>query len=459
MARLSLTLLAAILLGVVAPTAAAAQQLQDLQALIDDTAPGATLILPAGTYRGGVTINKPLTIRGSDWPVVDGGGAGSVFAVNSPDVAIEGLVITNTGISLDRENAGVSSEKSPRLTVQGNRFEDVLFGVFLRTSPDARVVDNVVGAKQFEPGRRGDGIRLWESPDSLVQGNTIVGGRDTVLWFSNGVQVRDNFVAEGRYGLHFMYSDGAVVEGNRLERNSVGLFSMYSNNLVLRDNVIAENNGPSGYGVGLKDMDGVTATGNRFIGNRIGLYLDNSPWSYDGHQTFENNLFAYNDVGVLFQPSVKRNHFTGNAFIDNGEQVGVQGTGEFSGNTWTTAGVGNYWSDFAGYDADGDGVGDVPYLLDDLYSELTDDHPSLQFFDQTPASQAVDLAARMFPVFRPRPKVEDTAPLVHMPVLPTVVPGATDRSPLPTAATSLLLIATAAGLLLIARDRIRVVSL
>jgi nitrous oxidase accessory protein len=101
----------------------------------------------------------------------------------------------------------------------------------------------------------------------------------------------------------------------------------------------------------------------------------------------------------------------------------------------------------------------VPYLLDDLYSELTDDHPSLQFFDQTPASQAVDLAARMFPVFRPRPKVEDTAPLVHMPVLPTVVPGATDRSPLPTAATSLLLIATAAGLLLIARDRIRVVSL
>ncbi len=261
MARLSLTLLAAILLGVVAPTAAAAQQLQDLQALIDDTAPGATLILPAGTYRGGVTINKPLTIRGSDWPVVDGGGAGSVFAVSSPDVAIEGLVITNTGISLDRENAGVSSEKSPRLTVQGNRFEDVLFGVFLRTSPDARVVDNVVGAKQFEPGRRGDGIRLWESPDSLVQGNTIVGGRDTVLWFSNGVQVRDNFVAKGRYGLHFMYSDGAVVEGNRLERNSVGLFSMYSSNLVLRDNVIAENNGPSGYGVGLKDMDGVTATG------------------------------------------------------------------------------------------------------------------------------------------------------------------------------------------------------
>ena len=46
------------------------------------------------------------------------------------------------------------------------------------------------------------------------------------------------------------------------------------------------------YGAGLKDMDGVVATGNRFIGNRAGLYLDNSPWSHDGHQTFETLLFS-----------------------------------------------------------------------------------------------------------------------------------------------------------------------
>jgi nitrous oxidase accessory protein len=459
MTHLSLTLLAALLLGAVLAAPATAQQPQDLQALIDATGPGATLELTPGTYAGGVTIERPITIKGRDWPVVDAGGNGSVFTVNSPDVAIEGLVITNTGISLDREDAGISSDGSPRLIVKGNRFEDVLFGAFLRTSPNAQVVDNIVGAKQLEPGRRGDGIRLWECPDSLVQGNTIVGGRDTVLWFSNGVKVLDNYVADSRYGLHFMYSDGAVVEGNRLERNSVGLFLMYSRDLVLRNNVMAENNGPSGYGVGLKDMDGVVATGNRFIGNRAGLYLDNSPWSYDEHQTFENNVFAYNDVGVLFQPSVKRNDFTGNAFIDNGEQVGVTGTGTFSGNAWTVDGVGNYWSDFAGYDADGDGVGDVPYLLDDLYSELTDTHPTLQFFAETPASRAVDVAARMFPVFRPRPKVEDTAPLVRMPAMPAVIPGSSVRSPLPTAATSLLLLAAAVALVLTARGGRREVSL
>jgi nitrous oxidase accessory protein len=455
--QLSLAILTAVSVLAV-PVPAGAEQTADLQALIDAAEPGSTITLSPGTYRGGVTIDKALTIQGTEWPVVDGGGDGSVFTVASADVTIEGLIITNTGISLDRENAGVSSDRSPRITIKGNRFEDVLFGVFLRTSPNATVIDNVVGAKPLEPGRRGDGIRLWECPDSLVAANTVIGGRDTVLWFSNGVHVRDNVVAEGRYGLHFMYSDGAVVERNRLERNSVGMFLMYSRDLVLRDNVMAGNDGPSGYGVGLKDIDGVTATGNRFIGNRVGLYLDNSPWSYDRHQTFENNLFAYNDVGILFQPSVKRNHFTNNAFIDNGEQVGITGTGTFAGNTWTVNGVGNYWSDFAGYDADGDGIGDVAYHLDDLYSELTDDHPELRFFAQTPASRAVDVAARLFPVFRPRPKVEDTAPLIRVPRLPTIPRPGPEPSPLPTAAVSIVLIAAAAALLFSTRPHRREVA-
>jgi nitrous oxidase accessory protein len=150
------------------------------------------------------------------------------------------------------------------------------------------------------------------------------------------------------------------------------------------------------------------------------MYLDNSPWSYDQSQYLRRNLFAYNDIGVLFLPSVKRNEFSENAFIDNGEQVGVQGSGDFSGNAWSIDGVGNYWSDFAGYDADGDGMGDVPYRLEDLYSTLTDRHPELAFFSETPAAKAVDLAARMFPVLRPRPKVEDQHPLLTMPELPPV---------------------------------------
>jgi nitrous oxidase accessory protein len=428
---------------VVAPAPpAAAESPVDLQDLIDAAEPDTVLSLDAERYQGGVVIDKPLTLRGIDWPIVDAGGEGTAIEVEASDVTIEGLIIRNTGDSLDRENAGVSVLE-PRVTIRNNRFENVLFGVFLRGSNDSVVADNIIGAKDLDIARRGDGIRLWESERTVVEGNQVDGGRDSVFWFSNGVVVRNNEVSNGRYGLHLMYSDDAVVEGNVLTANSVGAFLMYGRNTLLQNNVMAENFGPSGYGIGLKDMDGVEAEGNRLIGNRVGMYLDNSPWSYDQSQYLRRNLFAYNDIGVLFLPSVKRNEFSENAFIDNGEQVGVQGSGDFSGNAWSIDGVGNYWSDFAGYDADGDGMGDVPYRLEDLYSTLTDRHPELAFFSETPAAKAVDLAARMFPVLRPRPKVEDQHPLLSVPELPPIATATSSPGPALLTLSGLLLAAAA----------------
>lgn len=395
-------------------------ELVDLQMLVDATPTGGELVLKAGIYEGGVVISTSMTLRGEAGAVVDARGQGTVITVDAPDVTIASLVLRNSGDSLDREHSGVEVN-APRVTIMGNVFENVLFGVFLRGAEESQILDNTIGSMDtLGPARRGDGIRLWESSRSVVAGNTVTSGRDVVLWFSNDLVVEDNVITSGRYGLHFMYSDRAFVHRNELSRNSVGAFLMYSKDLQFVDNLVAENNGPSGYGIGLKDMDGVIGSDNRFIDNRVGMYFDNSPGDVNVYQEFTHNLFAYNGVGVLFQPAVKRNRFSENAFIDNGEQVGVSGTGSFSGNEWSIDGVGNYWSDFAGYDADGDGIGDRSYRLEDLYSTMTDRHPNLQFFSQTPAAKAIEAAALLFPTLRPEPKLEDTAPLVRIPDFPLV---------------------------------------
>ncbi len=113
--------------------------------------------------------------------------------------------------------------------------------------------------------------------------------------------------------------------------------------------------------------------------------------------------------------------------------------------------MGNHWSDFSGYDADEDGIGDIPYELADLFSTLTDEEPELRFFDETPAAEAIDLAGHMFPAFRPRPKVTDTAPLIEVPAIPVPLAVGEKSSDWTTVVAAGAMFALAGGLLLMAR--------
>ncbi len=387
-----------------------------IQQRIDAAQPGQTIELPAGVFHGSIIIDKPLTLvgaRAEPGTVIDGGSSGDVVRITAPDVTIRNLTIRGTGDSLDRENAGVTV-LAPRARILHNTLTDVLFGVYLKEAPDAVIEHNTIGGKQLPVHRRGDGIRLWYSEDCAIRHNTVHHSRDVVMWFSDRVTLQHNTVTDGRYGLHFMYSDGNVITDNLLRDNSVGAFLMYSSNLTLLRNSFIHNRGPSGYGVGLKDMDGLKAEHNRFLGNRVGIYLDNSPSSVGVVHHFRQNLIAYNDIGVAFLPMVRHNQFSDNNFLENVEQVAVLGSGDFHGkNEFTVAGRGNYWSDYGGYDRAGDGIGDVPYTSASLFENLMDRDPKLRLFLFSPAQQAIELASEAFPAFRPRPKVTDSAPLMR----------------------------------------------
>jgi len=414
----------------------------NLQAAIDAAQPGDVIQVPPGEYHGNFIIEKPLTLEGIDWPILDGHNQGHVIEVKTaPDVTIRGLVIRNSGARLDKEHAGIAVDQSPRLVAENNRLENTLFGIYIKDSQDSHIAHNIVGAKDLDVPARGDGIRVWYSANTKVIGNTVDKGRDVVLWYNNGAVIRDNVITNGRYGLHFMYCDDNLVENNTLAGNSVGAFLMYSRRLSLRHNIFANNRGPSGYGIGLKDMDGVDARDNLFISNRVGMYFDNSPWSVDVSQHFTHNAFAYNDIGLLFTPAVKRNYFSQNSFIDNLEQVALTGTGDFKENEFTVEGQGNFWSDYAGYDANSDNLGDLPYVSQSLFENMMDNNPQLRLFQLSPAEQAVEMAARAFPIFQPKPKFTDHAPLMT-PIIPAInIPPPGSTWPMWALAAGLLMLA------------------
>ncbi|MEZ4727852.1 MAG: nitrous oxide reductase family maturation protein NosD [Caldilineaceae bacterium] len=396
----------------------------DLAAALAAAAPGATITVPPGLYPGPVQIDKPVVLEGQAYPVIDGGGIGDVITMNAPGVTIRGFVVRNSGDSLDREHAGITG-LAAQATIEDNRLEDVLFGIYLKNAPNRVVRNNLVLAKDLAIGRRGDGIRLWYCDHALVEGNTVRDSRDVIIWYAPHSMIRNNLVEDSRYGLHLMSSDDIVIEANVLQRNSVGLYVMYGSGFTVRNNLLYDNRGPSGYGIGLKDIDRLSAAGNRLVSNRVGLYADIAPRTSDVTVHFDQNLLAYNEIGVMLLPLVQRNLYTGNIFQENHEQVTISGGGALVGNAWSQEGRGNYWSDYAGFDADANGVGDLPYRVQSLYEDLLQSYPELRLFQLSPATQALDMAAKAFPIFQPQPKLVDEHPLTTPPPL-AIVPGLPD---------------------------------
>lgn len=397
-----------------------AEELPQAIALAKD---GETIEVNGGTYHGSLEVDKRLSVIGHDWPVLDGGNNGTVVSISSPGVVFSGFLIKNSGSVLEQENSGIAVV-AQGVTVENNRFEDTLFGIYLKEAHESIIRGNEITSKDLAVQRRGDPIRVWYSSDVLIENNMVDNGRDVVLWYSERLTLRNNMISNGRYGLHFMYCDDATIANNRMINNSVGTFLMYSRRVNMHNNTIAHNRGPSGYGVGLKDMDDTIIVDNLFLDNRVGAHLDTSPREVDSIGQFSGNVFAYNNIGVEMMPSVRHNLFSANSFVENEEQIAVAGGGTLRENSWTVDGAGNYWSDYAGYDADGDGQGDMPYKSERLFEDLMQQKPELRLFIYSPASNALDFASRAFPLVKPKPKLEDQKPYMS--------PRIPDAPPLPS---------------------------
>lgn len=421
-------------------TVGAGQDHADIASALAEARAGDTVEVHGGVHRGPIVVEAAVALVGRDDPVIDGGGEGTVVTFMAPGGRIEGFTIRDSGRRMDKEDAGIAAKGT--VEVRDNRLEEVLFGIDLERAPGSTVAGNRISGHALEHARMGDGIRLWESAGSRVEDNQIAGMRDLVIWYSENVLLRGNHVRDGRYGLHFMYAAGSRVEENRFERNSVGAYAMYSADLHYRGNAFLGNHGPSGYGLALKDSDRIRVEENVLAGNRVGIYFDNSPLAPDAFNRITGNTVAFNDIGMAFVPSVKRNIFAANNFVENFQQVAVLGSGQFEGNDWTPDGRGNFWSGYAGYDADGDGLGDLPYQELSLFDSLLEERPDLRLFILSPAQQALDLAARAFPVFRPPPTLTDQAPRIVPVEVPVPVP-ASPRWPLALLGLGLLALAAA----------------
>ena len=147
-----------------------------------------------------------------------------------------------------------------------------------------------------------------------------------------------------------------VIVNNSITNNGVGIRIYYlsSNNTVI-ENYIANN----GNGVKISAYSkSNNVVNNTIVDCDIGVVIT-SFHSGDGYNNVTGNWFINNDCGV-FLDVPKHNRFHHNNFVSNAYQVYIYSETE---NTWDNGSEGNYWNDYNGTDVDGDGIGDTPYII------------------------------------------------------------------------------------------------
>jgi nitrous oxidase accessory protein len=357
-------------------------------------------------------IRGPLTVIAEPGAVIDGGGTGSVVTIAGDDVVFRGFTVRNSGRTVTEEAAGITVTGS-RHQIDGNRIEDVYFGIHIGGGNRCTVSRNTITPGVSHGARPGHGISVWNLSDSHIVGNRITEARDGIyLSFTDRNVIGGNVVTKSRYGLHSMYSHDVRFEQNEVTGNLLGAALMMSDRLVLRENRIqAHRQGAAAYGVLLKDIGDLVAERNLILANRVGIYAEGVPSQPLREAFLTDNVIAANEVGLALQSNAALT-VANNRIADNLTDVRPLGRELSAGMRWSRNGRGNSWSQYRGYDADGDGIGDVPYKVSDAMDALVRRNPLVQVFLYTPAHLALEAAARMFPLYRQAPVLVDEHPLM-----------------------------------------------
>jgi nitrous oxidase accessory protein len=365
---------------------------------IERASAGDTIVVMPGTYsEHGLIIAKPLTLTGTDMPVLDAGGAGTLFEITAPNVTVSGLVMRGVPTSFTREPAAIRLANTRGCEIRDNLFENDFYAVYAAHSEHCRIVDNRMVGDAPSATVAGNGIHLWYCRDITVSGNAIRGHRDGIyLEFVRHSRIeRNSSERNWRYGLHFMFSDSCSYEGNRFVRNGAGVAVMYTTQVEMKENAFIDNWGAASYGLLLKEIRDSRIVGNAFTGNSIGIYMEGAD-----RTRIENNLLCSNGWALKIMANCLDSRVEGNDFIDNSFQVATNSRQSFSVFRQ------NYWSTYSGYDLDRDGFGDEPYRPVSLYSRLVEVEPTSLILVRSLLVDVLNLAEHVVPTLTPAALVD-----------------------------------------------------
>ncbi len=351
------------------------------------------VLVKKGTYKEfNIIIDKPLTIKGENFPTVDGEDQGEIIRIMSDSVTIDGLFIINVGTSYTSDHAAIRVVRSEYFLIQNVVLEKLFFGIYIEKSKNGRIYNNKVIGDAQDEYNSGNGIQLWYSKNVVVSHNIVQKVRDGIyLEFSDSITINENVSTNNlRYGLHFMFSNDDVYSNNTFENNGAGVAVMFSKRIKMFNNIFKKNWGTAAFGLLLKEINDAEITNNVFEENTVGINIEGSNRVVYSGNNFIRNGYAIKVLGACYENVFEKNNFLYNSFD-------VSYHSKINNNVFQY----NYWSSYTGYDLDKDGIGDVPYRPVKLFSYIVNKTPETIILMRSLFIDIIDFSEKVSPVFTP----------------------------------------------------------
>jgi parallel beta-helix repeat protein len=215
-----------------------------------------------------------------------------------------------------------------------------------------------------------DGIRLDHCSNNTIAGGNISNNDNSGITL---VESSDNTIIE------------ATINGNGTGICLASICNPTDNNIVSRNNILNNSKGICLEG----SQKGNVIYNNLIKNNTIGIDLQRETFGEGGGtiQQLTGDIYLNNFINNTDQVYSSYSIQTG---WNSSEKI----TYAYNGKTYMNY-LGNYWSDYTGSDANGDGIGDAPYSID----SDGDNYPLMEKFenyvvgaaDTTPPAAVTDL--------------------------------------------------------------------
>jgi parallel beta-helix repeat protein len=142
-----------------------------IQAAINNASSGDTIIVPSGTYRESLNINKSLSIFGENrtTTIIDGDGADYVISISSNNVTIEGLTITKSILGVS--GGGILVSRNTGVVISDTEITNTYTGLTLDLSSNCAFSDDVIANNTNAIMISGSSTNVFSN--NAVSGNSL----------------------------------------------------------------------------------------------------------------------------------------------------------------------------------------------------------------------------------------------------------------------------------------------